>query len=84
MLGSLARLYTRGVAVDWAGFDRDYSRRRVSLPTYPFQRQRFWVEGSNREPEPEVSPDWFYRVEWQQAGELRRMPRVRQASADAG
>jgi acyl transferase domain-containing protein/acyl carrier protein len=33
--------------VDWEGFDRPYARRRVPLPTYPFQRQRYWLE-----------PDW--------------------------
>jgi acyl transferase domain-containing protein len=38
MLGSLAQLYVWGANVDWAAFDRDYARRRVSLPTYPFQR----------------------------------------------
>ena len=45
MLESLGELYVRGVRVDWRGFDRDYGRRRVVLPTYPFQRQRYWVEG---------------------------------------
>jgi myxalamid-type polyketide synthase MxaB len=44
LLSSLAQLYGRGVAVDWRGFDRDYVRQRLDLPTYPFQRQRFWVE----------------------------------------
>ncbi|QRO01833.1 amino acid adenylation domain-containing protein [Archangium violaceum] len=44
MLGSLARLYVRGVEVDWEGFDKHYARRRTPLPTYPFQRERFWVE----------------------------------------
>jgi acyl transferase domain-containing protein/acyl carrier protein len=44
MLQSLAALYVRGVSVDWAGFDRDYVRRRRSVPTYPFQRQRYWVD----------------------------------------
>jgi malonyl CoA-acyl carrier protein transacylase len=44
MLESLATLYVRGVPVDWTGFDRDYRPRRVVLPTYPFQRQRYWVE----------------------------------------
>jgi acyl transferase domain-containing protein/NADPH:quinone reductase-like Zn-dependent oxidoreductase/acyl carrier protein len=43
MLGSLAALYVRGVAIDWAGFDREYGRRRVTLPTYPFQRERYWL-----------------------------------------
>ena len=44
MLESLAGLYVRGAEVDWKGFDRDYQRRRVVLPTYPFQRKRYWVE----------------------------------------
>ncbi len=44
MLSSLASLYVQGQAADWAGFDRDYARRRLSLPTYPFQRQRYWIE----------------------------------------
>jgi acyl transferase domain-containing protein/SAM-dependent methyltransferase len=41
MLESLAALYTCGARVDWAGFDRDYRRRRVALPTTPFQRRRY-------------------------------------------
>jgi len=43
LLHSLGALYVRGVAIDWRGFDRDYARRRVSLPTYPFQRERYWI-----------------------------------------
>jgi anti-anti-sigma factor len=43
MLSSLARLYVHGVKVDWAGFHRGFAGRRVVLPTYPFQRQRYWV-----------------------------------------
>ena len=44
LLQSLGELYVRGVPVDWSGFDLDYPRRRLQLPTYPFQRQRYWVE----------------------------------------
>ncbi|HBB32528.1 MAG TPA: short-chain dehydrogenase, partial [Cyanobacteria bacterium UBA8803] len=44
LLQSLGALYVRGVAVDWASFDQNYPRRRLQLPTYPFQRQRYWVE----------------------------------------
>ena len=40
----LAQLYVNGVTVDWAGVDRPYRRRRLPLPTYPFQRRRFWIE----------------------------------------
>nr|DAB41916.1 TPA_exp: ArzN - PKS (KS, AT, OMT, KR, ACP) [Fischerella sp. PCC 9339] len=44
MLQSLAQLYVRGVAVNWLGFDQGYARRKVMLPTYPFQRQSYWFE----------------------------------------
>ena len=44
ILDALAGLYTRGVPVDWAAFDRPYGYRPVALPTYPFERQRHWIE----------------------------------------
>ncbi len=50
-LASLQALYHAGVSVDWKAFDRDYSRRKIRVPTYPFQRQRFWFSqgsGSGR------------------------------------
>ena len=42
LLESLSQLYVRGAAVDWAGFDRPYRRRKLSMPTYPFERERCW------------------------------------------
>jgi acyl transferase domain-containing protein len=48
MLTSLIELYVRGADIDWAGFDLDYKRRRVVLPTYPFQRRRHWVPETMR------------------------------------
>ena len=48
VLESLGKLYERGAEVDWEGFDRGYGRRRVALPTYPFQRQRYWIENPAR------------------------------------
>jgi len=44
LLGSLQALYQAGAPIDWAGFDRGYPRHKVRLPTYPFQRERFWIE----------------------------------------
>nr|CAD19090.1 StiF protein [Stigmatella aurantiaca Sg a15] len=41
LLATLGALSVRGVPVNWAGFDSDYPRRRVSLPNYPFQHERF-------------------------------------------
>jgi amino acid adenylation domain-containing protein len=44
LLGSLGELYAQGIKVDWSGFDRDYRRRRISLPTYPFERSSHWIQ----------------------------------------
>jgi acyl transferase domain-containing protein/surfactin synthase thioesterase subunit len=44
ILTSLGELYRRGYDVDWDAFNRPYPCRRVSLPTYPFERRRFWIE----------------------------------------
>lgn len=41
---ALAALFVRGVRIDWKGWEGDLRHRSVSLPTYPFQRQRFWIE----------------------------------------
>lgn len=48
VLDTLSSLYTAGAEIDWRGFDRDYPRRKVALPTYPFQRERFWFEATPR------------------------------------
>ena len=42
LLNTLAQLYVRGVQVDWSGFHLAPSQR-VLLPTYPFQRQPYWL-----------------------------------------
>ncbi len=44
ILNSLGVLETYGVDVNWPGFDQDYQRCRVPLPTYPFERKRYWIE----------------------------------------
>ena len=49
LLKSLGHLYVRGVDVDWSGFDQNYSRRRMSLPTYPFERKRYWFEKASED-----------------------------------
>ncbi|XXT21833.1 amino acid adenylation domain-containing protein [Sorangium sp. So ce429] len=46
LLGSLGRLYTDGLDVDWERVHGDYPRKRVVLPTYPFQRQKYWYPES--------------------------------------
>ena len=43
MLQSLAELLMEGVTVDWQGFNQGYCRRKLPLPTYPFQRENYWL-----------------------------------------
>ncbi|HEY1349800.1 MAG TPA: amino acid adenylation domain-containing protein [Ktedonobacteraceae bacterium] len=43
LLRTLGQLSVRGLRPDWQGFERGLTRRRVVLPTYPFERQRYWI-----------------------------------------
>ena len=43
LLTTLARLWQAGARIDWAVLHQGQGRR-VELPTYPFQRRRYWVE----------------------------------------
>jgi acyl transferase domain-containing protein/pimeloyl-ACP methyl ester carboxylesterase len=57
LLRSLGEAYVAGAAVDWAGFDRDFRRYRLELPTYAFDRKRHWYTVPERPPvEPPASP----------------------------
>lgn len=48
LLELLADLYRKGVAIDWEGFDAPYARQKVTLPTYPFQREAYWAPLSKK------------------------------------
>ncbi|OKH20880.1 beta-ketoacyl synthase [Hydrococcus rivularis NIES-593] len=69
LLKSLGQLWLSGVAVNWEGFHAGKQRGRVPLPTYPFERQRYWIE-----PQTTVRKlakksninDWFYVPSWKQ------------------
>ena len=46
LLRSLGELHSRGLEVDWDGFFRPLHPHRVDLPTYAFQRERFWLQNA--------------------------------------
>ncbi|MFE5765949.1 type I polyketide synthase [Streptomyces sp. NPDC056492] len=43
LLTALAHLHAAGARVDWAAFYQGTGARPVALPTYPFQRERYWI-----------------------------------------
>ncbi|MBN1411852.1 MAG: acyltransferase domain-containing protein [Spirochaetales bacterium] len=80
LLFALGKIWAMGVEVDWKKYHYE-KRRRVSLPTYPFDRQRYWLglphfvrkESDVRESEwSNKSNNDFYTVSWTRAcGQLK-------------
>lgn len=44
LLNTLGQLWLIGLQVNWSGFYAHERRHRLSLPTYPFERQRYWID----------------------------------------
>ena len=80
---TLCRLWLAGVPVQWERLHADSKRRRISLPAYPFERQRFYVEPGRREsaaPKLAEKPvkrediaDCFWAYSWKRAVPLSAM-----------
>ena len=80
LLQALGQLWLAGYPVNWAGVFAHEPRQRVPLPTYPFERQRFWVEVPRRQIAgaaagpptniPKPLDEWFYQPAW----EPKRVP----------
>ncbi|HTQ80477.1 MAG TPA: condensation domain-containing protein, partial [Thermoanaerobaculia bacterium] len=64
LLAAFGRIWLAGVEVDVRGPHAAEQRRRVALPTYPFERQRFWVEPASRPASDRggAAPDWAQRL----------------------
>jgi phthiocerol/phenolphthiocerol synthesis type-I polyketide synthase E len=76
LLGLLGQLWARGVSIDWRLMHQGRQRTRLVLPSYPFERQRYWIEpekSGTRRPEAPVLPpqesrrieEWFHIPSWQ-------------------
>jgi phthiocerol/phenolphthiocerol synthesis type-I polyketide synthase E len=72
LLGTVGRLWTAGVALDWRVVGGG-GRRKTLLPTYPFERQRFWIDpvppkrAADDEVGREAIENWFYATVWRQS-----------------
>jgi 3-oxoacyl-(acyl-carrier-protein) synthase/SAM-dependent methyltransferase/acyl carrier protein len=64
LLHMLGQMWSVGAAIDWAGFYAQEHRHRLPLPTYPFERQRYWVEPPPPAPSP-VSPSLSRSNPWE-------------------
>lgn len=77
LLTALGKAWLTGVNVDWTGIYTNEQRQRIPLPTYPFERQRYWIDppqkkasglpsanaASNKR---KALADWFYAPTWKQ------------------
>ncbi|MEP7010522.1 MAG: amino acid adenylation domain-containing protein [Acidobacteriota bacterium] len=90
LLQALAKLWLAGAAVDWTGFHSGARRRRLRLPTYPFERRLFFVEPQRRGFEDlqrraalrrrsDVG-DWLYAPSWRQSPPPRPAGEIAAAS----
>ncbi|TDP92877.1 type I polyketide synthase [Labedaea rhizosphaerae] len=59
LLRAVAELHVAGLPVDWRRMAERWGGRAVALPTYPFDRERFWPRVPVRS-----TDDWRYRIEW--------------------
>ena len=46
LTAGLAQLYTLGIKINWGALSKNSDVRKITLPTYPFQRSTYWVERS--------------------------------------
>ncbi|MFG1710508.1 SDR family NAD(P)-dependent oxidoreductase [Nonomuraea sp. M3C6] len=74
LLATVARLWLAGSAVDWAALHGGQGRR-VELPTYPFQRRRFWVKAGPAQPQAQAGEGKTYdRAQWTHLPTWRQRP----------
>jgi NAD(P)-dependent dehydrogenase (short-subunit alcohol dehydrogenase family) len=75
LLEAVGALWGAGATIDWKALWGGQSRRRVSLPAYPFERVRYWIDPvpmHNTDGPPESAPrediaDWFYVPSWKRS-----------------
>ncbi len=73
ILQSLGRLYVNGVSINWSGFDKNYQRQVLELPTYPFERESYWINTDLHLHKQQVKPQ-FEKTESQFLQQLQQTP----------
>ena len=80
LMSKIAQLWLNGETIDVTGFYAGQKRRRLALPTYPFERKKYWLEAQTpvrpgpRLPTPDAVlekraqiTDWFYAPTWKRS-----------------
>ncbi|HEX2091362.1 MAG TPA: SDR family NAD(P)-dependent oxidoreductase [Longimicrobiaceae bacterium] len=75
ILNTVGQLWLAGVEIDWKALYAGERRRRVPLPTYPFQRKRYWIDmqaGGRRAAAKSLAKkqdvgDWFWVPTWKES-----------------
>ncbi|HZE88581.1 MAG TPA: SDR family NAD(P)-dependent oxidoreductase, partial [Verrucomicrobiae bacterium] len=74
VLEAAGALWCAGASFDWDAFHRGFERRRIPLPTYPFERKRHWIDPAKGESRVVAAegrnPDmarWFYVPGWKRS-----------------
>ena len=70
---ALAQLYRAGVQVGWTSWYGERSGPGIDLPTYPFQRERYWHQPVATSG-PKTGADWRYHIAWHPLGGPRPAP----------
>ncbi|REG22604.1 amino acid adenylation domain-containing protein [Archangium gephyra] len=55
-LSQVGEAWSGGAPIDWSGLNPGERGRRVPLPTYPFERQRYWTDQAASSPSPAPAP----------------------------
>ncbi|MEM8531241.1 MAG: SDR family NAD(P)-dependent oxidoreductase [Chloroflexota bacterium] len=77
LLHTLSQLWVAGVPLVWTDRYRDERRQRIPLPTYPFERQRYWIDPNIHQQVYQHQPErvskhnesegWFYVPSWKRS-----------------
>ncbi|MEA5617545.1 SDR family NAD(P)-dependent oxidoreductase [Cronbergia sp. UHCC 0137] len=65
LLQTLGQLWLAGVSIDWENFHTQEQRQRLPLPTYPFQRQRYWIDLKAENTQSSIPQ--FYLSSWERS-----------------
>jgi acyl transferase domain-containing protein/aryl carrier-like protein len=65
LVPSLGAAFVAGIRIDWAGFDKEWVRQRVALPTYPWQRHKTWLPLEEFPAQKERSSQWLVERRWE-------------------